>query len=73
MSHCHGPESCELLLFRLFFQRDHTHSSYINRDVDILSPTDLLSFARQIAVGMVSRDHLGLSPLLNHKFPGIFL
>ena len=34
-------------------QREENGDDYINRDIDILSPLDLLSFARQIAVGMV--------------------
>lgn len=32
--------------------RESTDGHYVNRDIDILSPTDLLSFARQIAIGM---------------------
>ncbi|XP_033734743.1 ephrin type-A receptor 3-like [Pecten maximus] len=33
-------------------ERDHTQQAYVNRDADILGPTDLLSFARQISIGM---------------------
>ncbi|XP_021359113.1 fibroblast growth factor receptor homolog 1-like, partial [Mizuhopecten yessoensis] len=33
-------------------ERDHTQHAYVNRDVDLLGPTDLLSFARQISIGM---------------------
>ncbi|XP_069116444.1 uncharacterized protein [Argopecten irradians] len=33
-------------------ERDHTQQGYVNRDADLLGPTDLLSFARQIAIGM---------------------
>jgi len=44
-------------IVKYFFsiQREENGDDYINRDIDIdiLSPLDLLSFARQIAVGMV--------------------
>ncbi|XP_060066044.1 uncharacterized protein LOC132546348 [Ylistrum balloti] len=33
-------------------ERDHTQQGYVNRDADLLGPTDLLSFARQISIGM---------------------
>jgi hypothetical protein len=42
-------------IVKYFFsiQREENGDDSINRDTDILSPLDLLSFARQIAVGMV--------------------